>query len=348
ERADFTALDVDGDGYSISEYATFSNPANVAYSSFSSLATTPAGSLGSVLNCTVCGAASALSQCLVCHGTGDVLGIDCVVCDGSGVLFGGCSHAFDGVIGNVLQGPVQNFANIDTNATQVMATYQYKNVDKITFRYGAKSGAYASNGSGIRLNSLWSKSFDLTPWQTLPVSFSRFAVLYEKGDANISWQAPSSEMLSHFVVQRSTDGKNFTDIATVFPGKTTSYSYKDQGVAFATGVVYYRVVSVDFTKESQTSTVKMIRLNKSDAQTIVLATYPNPVVNDVRITLPNAWQGKPVMLQLYTSNGTIAKSMQLGSAGQTETMTLNGLTKGLYIVKAVCGEETAQQRVVKN
>ncbi|RYZ51968.1 MAG: T9SS type A sorting domain-containing protein, partial [Chitinophagaceae bacterium] len=348
ERADFTALDVDGDGYSISEYAMFNNPANVAFSSFSSLSTTPAGSLGSILSCPICHVSSALAQCLVCHGTGDVLGIDCVVCSGNGVLYGGCNHAYEGIIGNVLQGPVQNYANIDTNGTAVMATYQYKDVDKVTFRYGAKSGAYAANGSGIRLNSMWSKSFALTPWMALPVSFSNFAVLYEKGDASISWQAPSSEKLSHFVVQRSTDGKNFTDIATVFPGKTTSYSYKDQGVASATGVVYYRVVSVDFARESQTSTVKMIRLNKIDAKTIVLATYPNPVVNDVRITLPNAWQGKPVMLQLYTSNGTIAKSMQLGSAGQTETMTLNGLTKGLYIVKAVCGEETAQQRVVKN
>jgi hypothetical protein len=79
-----------------------------------------------------------------------------------------------------------------------------------------------------------------------------------------------------------------------------------------------------------------------------LLTYPNPVVNDVRITLPNAWQGKPVMLQLYNSTGVIAKTIQLGSASQTELMQLNGLSKGMYVVKAICGEESAQQRIVKN
>jgi hypothetical protein len=348
QRADFTALDVDGDGWSIAEYASFSNPANVAYSSFSSLASTPAGSLGSVLACPVCNVSSTLTQCLLCRGTGDVLGIDCVPCGGNGVLHSGCNHPYEGVIGNVLQGPVQNYNNIDTAGTAVMATFQYVDVDQINFRYGAKSSSLSSNGSGIRLNSMWSKSFALTPWVMLPMNFESFAVFYTNGDANLNWKAQHGEQLNHFTVQRSTDGKTFTDIATVLANNTASYSYKDKSVSSATGVVYYRVVSIDRTKETQYTAVKTIRIAKNEAQTIALTTYPNPVASDVRITLPNTWQGKAVALQLYTANGTIAKSVQLGSAGQTETMALSGLAKGLYVVKATCGDETAQQRIVKN
>ncbi|MDB5206277.1 MAG: hypothetical protein JWR72_1352 [Flavisolibacter sp.] len=348
QRADFTALDVDGDGWSIAEYASFSNPANVAYSSFSSLASTPAGSLGSVMACGVCNVSSTLNQCLPCHGTGDVLGIDCLACDGNGVLFSGCNHPYEGVIGNVLQGPVQNYNNIDTAGTAVMATFQYVDVDQINFRYGARSASLSSNGSGIRLNSMWSKSFALSPWVMLPVNFSSFAVLYTRGDASINWQAQNGEQLNHFIVQRSTDGKTYTDIASVLANSTATYSYKDKGVSSATGVVYYRVASIDKTKEMQYTVVKTIRLSKNEMQTIALTTYPNPAVSDVRITLPNAWQGKAVALQLYTANGIMAKSIQLGSAGQTETMMLSGLAKGLYVVKATCGDEAAQQRIVKN
>jgi len=29
-------------------------------------------------------------------------------------------------------------------------------------------------------------------------------------------------------------------------------------------------------------------------------------------------------------------------------MQLDGLSRGMYVVKAVCGEEAAQQRIVKN
>lgn len=347
QKADFTALDVDGDGYSISEYAMFSNPANVSYSPVSSLAALPAGSLGAAITCVTCNVSSILVQCLVCQGKGEVLDIPCVACSGHGTKHQGCNHPYEGLIGNILQGPVQNYNNIDTAGTAVMATYQYSDVDRINFRYGAKSGAYASNGSGIRLNSLWSKSFNLTPWETLPVNFADFTVMLEKSDVALTWKSQAGEKLSHFVVQRSTDGKNFTDIATVLPDKTTAYAYTDKGVTSSTGMVYYRVASVDFTKEQLFTAIKQVRLTKNELQSLAIATYPNPVVNDVKITLPNTWQGKPVMLQLYTANGAIAKSIQLGSASQTETMSIGGLTKGLYIVKAVCGEESAQQRIVK-
>jgi hypothetical protein len=245
-------------------------------------------------------------------------------------------------------GPIENFYNIDTSATQVMVTYTYLNKDRINFRYGAKSAANSSNGSGIRLNSMWGKEFNLAPWVVLPVTFSEFSVMYTAGDATVSWKATRGEALSHFVVQRSTDGKTYTDIATVFAASNNTYSYKDHGVGSATGVVYYRVVSMDYTKESTYSTVKLIRLTKSELQTLALTTYPNPVASEVRITLPAAWQGKAVTLQLYSANGTIAKQVQVGNASQTESMGVSNFATGLYVVKATCGNETAQQRIVKN
>ncbi|HEY0039396.1 MAG TPA: T9SS type A sorting domain-containing protein [Flavisolibacter sp.] len=348
DKADFTALDVDGDGWSISEYAVFSNPANVAYSPASSLSTVPAGTLGSSITCGTCNIPSLLIQCLLCQGTGEVNDVPCGGCAANGVLHSLCSHPYEGMIGNVLQGPVQNYNNIDTNGTAVMATYQYSNVDRVNFRYGAKSGAYSANGSGIRLNSMWSKSFALTPWTALPVNFSSFGVIYQKGDAAISWKATHGEELKKFLVQRSTDGKNFNDIATVFAGNTLNYSYTDPNISSNTGVVYYRVASIDHTGDILYTSVKMIRLTKNDQQTLALSTFPNPVVNDVRITLPQAWQGKPVVLQLITTNGTIAKTIQLGAASQTETMSVSNLLKGMYVVKAICGEEAAQQRIIKN
>lgn len=299
----FTALDVDGDGWSIAEYATFANPSSAEYSPVSLL------------------------------GNGEVDILDPIA--DAGDL-------------NTIVGTVQNFFNIDTAATQVMATFTYLNKDKITFRYGARSGAQSSNGSGIRLNSLWAKPFSLDPWTVLPVNFEAFSVMYDNKDAELNWKSNHGQELSHFVVQRSTDGKIFSDIATVFAGNTAGYSYKDKSVSSTTGVVYYRVMSVDRTKEIMYSTVKTIRLVKNDMQTLALTTYPNPVASEVRITLPAAWQGKSVSLQLYSANGIIAKSVQLGSAGQTEAMSVSNLASGMYVVKASCGNETAQQRIVKN
>lgn len=299
----FTALDVDGDGRSIAEYATFANPSSTEYSPVTVL------------------------------GNGDVDILDAIA--DAGTL-------------NSVVGTVQNFTNIDTGATQVMATFTYLNKDKITFRYGARSGALSSNGAGLRLNSLWAKPFSLDPWITLPVNFAGFSALHDKGNAVLNWQVEGAEKLSHFVVQRSTDGKTYADVATVFAGTASHNTYTDKAVSSPTGVVYYRIVSVDNTKEIRLSPVKTIRLNGETKQALAITAFPNPAVNEVRLTLPAAWQTKAVTLDVYTANGVLVKRMKTASASQTESLFLSGLEKGTYVVKAACGEEVATQRILKN
>ena len=349
-RADFTALDIDGDGYSISEYANFVNPTITTYSSSTSLAGQPVQFSGGTslidFTCALDNVLQKIVNCGTCNGTGAKNNTECSACEGSGKVYKTCKHPFD--VTEAVQGPVVNYNNIDTSATQVMVTYSYTNKSTVKFRYGAKSSAYAVNGSGIRLNSLWAKSFQLAPWTVLPINFSSFSVTYDKGDAMLNWQAPLSGQLQHFQVQRSTDGKVFTEVAKVTPKNTTAYAFKDNSVTSSTGVVYYRIVSVDYTNEKQNSVTKMIHLTGNESQSLSLSAYPNPAVSDVRITLPNTWQGKTVTLQVLSANGAASKLLRVTSASQTESVSLTELTKGLYVVKATCGSESAQQRIIKN
>ena len=94
-------------------------------------------------------------------------------------LHSACGHPYEGGTGSTVNGPVNNFVNIDTAATQVMATYQFLNMNKIRFRYGAKSGAASSNGSGIRLNSTWFRKFSLKAVTTLPVKLDSFTATFD-------------------------------------------------------------------------------------------------------------------------------------------------------------------------
>lgn len=250
QKAVFTALDVDGDGWSISEYAEFNNVSATAYAPISNLVgggTITFGSNGTSTTPFLCAddnVSSLVENCGNCNGTGVKNGSDCDDCDGSGKLFKQCRHPFP--LTQTVNGPVANFNNIDTAATQVMVTYTYLNKDKVSFRYGAKSGAQSSNGSGIRLNSVWGKSFSLIPSSPLlPVSFTGFTAVAQQGNAVLAWQTTADKGLDFFTVQRSTDGINFTNIATVFAGTDAAYAYKYKGIASATGVVYYRIVAVD-------------------------------------------------------------------------------------------------------
>ncbi|HEY0059783.1 MAG TPA: T9SS type A sorting domain-containing protein, partial [Flavisolibacter sp.] len=303
-----------------------------------------------VFTCEVDAIASPIITCTICGGDGKTgtWNFDpCTACEGVGMVHETCKHPFGEVSGNSVLGPVENFLNIDTLATQVMATYQYINTDKITFRYGAKSGAKASNGSGMRLNSTWFRQFSLAPPMTLPVKITSFTAGWNNEAAHIAWTTENEQNFSHFVVERSTDGKTFEAVATVFSMELGAYSFKDTKASSASGVLYYRLRSVDKTKESSLSQVRVIRFGKEQGA-ITLAVSPNPAIDAVRVSLPDAWQNKAVTLEVYTPAGIRLQSTNISHVSGAATVYIGKYSNGMYLIKASCEGQTAQQRIVKN
>lgn len=243
-------------------------------------------------------------------------------------------------------GPVQNFYNIDTLGTPVMATYKYENKSSITFRYGAKSGSIISN-AGERLNSLWFKAFTLTPPATLPVIFSGFTASYDKKNAFLNWTAQADELFSHFEIEKSTDGVQYTKVGEVKASiSTTSYSFTDAAVSSASGMAHYRIVCKEKTGETSYSAIRSIRLVKETSSSI--SVYPNPVYTKANLTLPQSWQNKPVLVSVYNSTGVQVKTISIRTASQTESLDFQQFPKGIYIVKAQCADESSEQRILRN
>ena len=355
DTIDLTALDVDGDGRSISEYCTFENPTSIEYSTISYLTSQVTGILGQIFTCE-CGKSSPLVHCSNCGGdgitnSGSGNNNECQNCEGSGFLHDECDHAYQGTNGNTVNGPVQNYVDIDTSATQVMATYQYRNKDKIKFRYGAQSGALSSNGSGIRLNSTWFRKFSLAPASSLPVKLSNFTAILNKSKVDLKWLTQSEKNVSHFEIERSVDGVNYKQAGIMFAygntSETKSYSFPDDITNVRSNIIYYRLRSMDIDGKSEYSQVRIIRISKKN-ETNSLIIYPNPVNNELRATVPSLWQGKEVLFEVFNQNGIKIKSVKTGNASQTETIALRELSNGLYMIKATCGSETAQQKIIKN
>lgn len=249
-----------------------------------------------------------------------------------------------------IAGPVDNYTNIDTAATAVMATYVFENKNKIEFTIGGTTGSNYSD-AGLRLNSLWFKEFDLTQPRSLPVTLMSFSTKYDKNKVILNWTTAQEKQFSHFVVQRSTDGRNFNDVSLVFTSGSSEskkdYAITDANLANMGGLVYYRLKMVDTDKDIAYSGVRIVRLGEEKGG-IYITTYPNPAANDLRVTIPDAWQNKHVTLELYNSNGVKVKQVNKSNANQTEVIAIHYLGKGYYIIKASSGNETAQQKVLKN
>jgi hypothetical protein len=74
---------------------------------------------------------------------------------------------------------------------------------------------------------------------------------------------------------------------------------------------------------------------------------PNPVVNKLRITIPESWQNKPVTYELYDVAGQLLKQVANNNSSETEIFNLQSFTSGSYLVRAFNNEERLVQRIIK-
>jgi hypothetical protein len=251
-----------------------------------------------------------------------------------------------------VQGPIQNYLNIDTLGTAVMSVYHYENTDKISLKIGAKSNG-ASSAAGMRLNSLWFRSFNLAPLSLLPVKLTNFSAKYDNQIVSLTWTTEQEKSFSHFIVERSDNGTDFKETAVIFAQDNASlvknYSFADALKTAGKSFVYYRLKMVEVDQRTQISAIRVIKTGDEVAEVKVqVQAYPNPVVNDLRITVPSTWQNKPVTYDLYSMNGKLVKHIASSSASQTEVFSMMNLNAGMYIVKVSSGNETAVKQVMKS
>ena len=252
--------------------------------------------------------------------------------------------------GKKFSGPVTQYDNIDTSATKVMTTAKYKNTSKFKIRAGGHSTD--NDISTERMYSFWFKSFNyVAPVKgSLPILLNSFTAKKTGNQVILNWSTDMEQDFSHFIVTKSYNGKDYTDAGVLFTDGNSSlrkdYSFKDDLKNVSTGLVYYRLKMVDLDGKYQQSEVRIIRLMEGNAAQSITV-YPNPVVSDLRITLASGWQDKPVHFQVLNVNGQSVLQFDRPRASQTESISVNNLQPGLYIVRVSNGTESALQRFVK-
>lgn len=308
-----TGLDIDGDGGNLNEWAEMKKPTQVSLSPITSITTTLLGTVLDLLNL---------------NNNGNDYRVN---------------------------GPITNFTNIDTAATAVMATYMYEKKDMIEFKIGGKTSANggSSGNVGIRMNSFWFKQFIMTPDPVLlPVKLVSFSATLNDDKADLKWTTSSEKNVSHFSIEKSLDGQTFSQAGIVFAFGNSSeminYSFPDKNINInRPGIIYYRLRSIDIDGTSELSAVRMITIGNQNKQAVTITTYPNPVSNELRITIPASWQGKKVTYELLGNNGQTAKRNIVTSANQTESINVANIPPGFYVARVICNDESAQQKVIK-
>lgn len=182
----------------------------------------------------------------------------------------------------------------------------------------------------------------------LPVGFINF--YGEKIDEinTLFWNTATEENMSRFVIERSTDAINFTDIGEVNANnKASSYVYKDYTAV--EGIInYYRIRAVENDGQVSTTNIVSIGAGKDD----LLSTwpiYPNPTNNDINIRLNAKKQGVGNFV-IYDMLGKqlLSKQQQIETGVNVYSVDVSGLAKGVYFfeIQNNLNEVIAKQKLV--
>lgn len=244
----------------------------------------------------------------------------------------------------------KEYTDIDTSAQSVMFKVTGNNIHEFKVRLGA---ILSNNSSSSRQYSVYMKDFVLTNAATLPVTLTSFQAFLKDKNTVLSWSTTSHTNFSHFVVEKSTNGKDFSEAAVLFADAnsdnsyTFNYSYKDNLQNNTSSVIYYRLKMVDIDSKYSYSEIRMVRLAAVNDSKIKITTFPNPVTNEVRVSIPTEWQEKQVLYEVYNSNGTLVQHVNNTKAAQVQQINVSSLNAGTYIVKVSNGSETSTSKIIK-
>ena len=220
-----------------------------------------------------------------------------------------------------------DFSDITTGNTT-------SNTDRVNFTGISLSEGYYTIGTKDNTNS-----------PVLPVELLTFTAQKVERGVQLFWQTATEINNSHFEVEWSTDGSDFTPNASseswikigTVEGRGTTNEAQEYGFLHtypANGENYYRLRQVDLPAgqtgfDGAWEYSKTIQINyELSTDHAPLAIYPNPA-NDF-ITIQNGKTGDVV--EIFNVNGQLIKAFQINSTIQTQS--IRDLSSGLYFIRS--------------
>ncbi len=181
----------------------------------------------------------------------------------------------------------------------------------------------------------------------LPVSFMNIAAIQKQDGAEVSWKVAFEQEIEHYQVERSNNSRDFNVIATVNSkgnsNNVVDYTYFDSKPI--NGTVYYRVKSKDKSGDSRYTAI--VKLNSSKETMITV--YPNPVKDNMKITIANAETFKRATVLIRNTQGKTVLQQNLTSTSGFYNLNVSALPSGIYVITVVNDKgDSLMEKFIKN
>lgn len=233
---------------------------------------------------------------------------------------------------------------IDENDSTQMFRVSTSSTSSVTMRVGFYQSQHGWSGND--LFSLNMQGGDLA-LSLLPVKLLNFTTQLTSERVWLTWSSNQEQNVNYYSIERSYDNQNFEQIALLFPAEdltsVNSYTYKDPVKNTNAVVIYYRLKMVDKEGKYKYSPIKFVRPGTAN-DSVKINAYPNPVLNELHISVPQEWQNKTVNGQLMNSNGSIIKTFNIQ---QSAIIGMADVPPGTYYIKVANEKEISTQAIVK-
>lgn len=188
----------------------------------------------------------------------------------------------------------------------------------------------------------------------LPIKLITFTAGKINKDVKLNWSAAAAINFSHFEIERSVDGRIFTNVSKVDFLATNNaredYNFTDAGIIYTMtshSKLYYRLKMVDIDGKSDYSKIVAVAVNEK--MTGLINAYPSPFTNEVFVKIGSLRADK-VSLSITDAGGRVVKSMQLFLPAGETSITVSGLDnlqKGIYLLRANNNDKVTTFKLIK-
>jgi len=162
----------------------------------------------------------------------------------------------------------------------------------------------------------------------LPVNLIDYTAQAGEKQVNLNWQTASETNSDYFVIDRSSDMQEWTQIGTMpaAGNSTTTRLYFMRDIEPLAGVSYYRLRQYDINGEESLSEVRAVEYKGN-----TLIPYPNPTQDVVRFRGDVSSLSR---LRLYDGRGAVVFEQNYAREIDIE-LDLNRFARGTYMLEAV-------------
>ncbi|MFL5789330.1 MAG: T9SS type A sorting domain-containing protein [Flavisolibacter sp.] len=181
------------------------------------------------------------------------------------------------------------------------------------------------------------------PLQTDIISFSG---KIENNKVLLNWTTNREDDHLQYAVEKSTDGRNFTQTAIMNSSNSSDINYYSWSEAYLQNkMFYYRIRLIDKNMQKISRTIKI----STTAEDLNLVSIINPF-NDRLVADINVQDAQVLNLQLVDNSGKVIRKQQYSVSGGPNKLQLentSSLPPGMYIVQVQTLNSTISKKVLK-